>query len=538
MGDFFDKMNHLKTTKNNIRYAIISKGVSVSQKDTFRSYAQKIDSIPTERNVSKLSLNVSSNDEYDAGEDSAYTSIDINVNPNTKTKNITESGAYDPQKDDCDGYSEVTVNVSSHIKNFTIDTSNLGDDPTAQTFDVSDDADKKTIGYDEVTVDLSGKFQDKRVEIDGSDFGREYDYNAKNDGLYGYKTFVVRVMEKSGPFTVKFWVDRNLKYETQVEKYATAQYVGDVPEKPGKMFIGWDPNPIEVTENMDCYAVFDNETEIADDDGNILLSWGQIASTGGSNIEVGMHKDIYGGAISYDGYSIKSWHSVCTKIGEGEPGTTSTWGFSLNFVGRIYVRSAKSSEIGGPYTRLSEEYDGWPNSDLRKSFMPQVQMSMSHKINGSKDSSALARAIKPVQKYTQCYDKNTSSYKKGYNTTLHNVPTTDTLFLPSYQEITGKSDAETMCPVKYSKAGSTFLRTSSLSFNYSKDDSRLNYEFGRFIRSVGTYNITYFTAYAYVDRTYDSDYEAKYGHKYSEDTSDYMTHKTDVFQSIYICFCT
>lgn len=47
MGTITDKLNYLDETKTLIKNAIVSKGVSVSDSDTFRSYANKISSITT-----------------------------------------------------------------------------------------------------------------------------------------------------------------------------------------------------------------------------------------------------------------------------------------------------------------------------------------------------------------------------------------------------------------------------------------------------------------------------------------------------------
>lgn len=45
MGSLSNKLNYLKQTKQTIKQAIIDKGVVVSNDDTFRSYAEKINGI-------------------------------------------------------------------------------------------------------------------------------------------------------------------------------------------------------------------------------------------------------------------------------------------------------------------------------------------------------------------------------------------------------------------------------------------------------------------------------------------------------------
>lgn len=77
MGTIAEKMNYLNTTKTNIKNAIIEKGVSVSDNDTFRSYASKI----------------------------------ADIEPTLGTKTITANGTYNASDDNLQGYSSVTVDI-------------------------------------------------------------------------------------------------------------------------------------------------------------------------------------------------------------------------------------------------------------------------------------------------------------------------------------------------------------------------------------------------------------------------------------------
>ena len=56
MGTIADKLNYLNTTKTNIKNAIIAKGVSVGDNDTFRSYASKIGDISSGGGPSEITL--------------------------------------------------------------------------------------------------------------------------------------------------------------------------------------------------------------------------------------------------------------------------------------------------------------------------------------------------------------------------------------------------------------------------------------------------------------------------------------------------
>lgn len=90
-----DKLDYLNDTKQAIKTAIQSKGQAVSDADTFRSYADKINAIET--------------------------------SPSLIAKTITENGTYNASDDNADGYSSVVVDinlkvyeVSSTLENLTM----------------------------------------------------------------------------------------------------------------------------------------------------------------------------------------------------------------------------------------------------------------------------------------------------------------------------------------------------------------------------------------------------------------------------------
>ena len=60
MSTTTDKLNYLDNTKTAIREAIVNKGVPVTETDTFRSYAEKINSISTSNNYPTGKLSTSS----------------------------------------------------------------------------------------------------------------------------------------------------------------------------------------------------------------------------------------------------------------------------------------------------------------------------------------------------------------------------------------------------------------------------------------------------------------------------------------------
>ena len=82
MGTISDKLSYLNNTKKNIKQAIINKGVTVSDTDTFRSYANKINSIQT------------------------------GIEPKLQEKSVYENGIITPDYG-YDGLSKVTVDVQT-----------------------------------------------------------------------------------------------------------------------------------------------------------------------------------------------------------------------------------------------------------------------------------------------------------------------------------------------------------------------------------------------------------------------------------------
>ncbi len=82
MGTLVEKINYLKETKTAIKNAIVAKGVSVSDTDTFRSYAGKIGSIKVGSPSQEKSINITNNGSVAVTPDSGYLLSKVNVNVN------------------------------------------------------------------------------------------------------------------------------------------------------------------------------------------------------------------------------------------------------------------------------------------------------------------------------------------------------------------------------------------------------------------------------------------------------------------------
>lgn len=73
MDDIATKFEYLKETKNLIKQAIIDKGITVSDTDTFRSYADKISSITVGETINNQNKTITENGTYTA--DEGYTGL-------------------------------------------------------------------------------------------------------------------------------------------------------------------------------------------------------------------------------------------------------------------------------------------------------------------------------------------------------------------------------------------------------------------------------------------------------------------------------
>lgn len=81
MGTIAEKLQKLLSTKEAIKQAIICKGVSVLDTDTFSSYADKIAEITTGSEATLIEKTIEENGTYNASDDSAdgYSSVIVNI---------------------------------------------------------------------------------------------------------------------------------------------------------------------------------------------------------------------------------------------------------------------------------------------------------------------------------------------------------------------------------------------------------------------------------------------------------------------------
>lgn len=108
MGTISDKLDYLAATKAAIKSAIIEKGQTVEDSDTFRSYAEKIAAISTGGEIERL--DVTENGTYSESGVS-YSPVVVNVQPDLDTLDVSSNGTYTAPSGT--GYSPVYVNVEA-----------------------------------------------------------------------------------------------------------------------------------------------------------------------------------------------------------------------------------------------------------------------------------------------------------------------------------------------------------------------------------------------------------------------------------------
>lgn len=203
-GNLETKIDYLADTKKDIREAIINKGVDVEETDPFRSYAEKIEDIPTE--VHNQDKTITENGVYTA--DSGYTGLgEVTVSvptpePVLEDISVNENGTYTAGAG-YDGLGEVVVAVPTPepvLEDMTIQVNGvytadegydgLGEvtvsvpqpEPVLDTLNVNTNGTytppANVDGYNEVNVEVLPVLQDKTISQNGT-----YTADSGYDGL-------------------------------------------------------------------------------------------------------------------------------------------------------------------------------------------------------------------------------------------------------------------------------------------------------------------------------------------------------------------
>jgi len=299
-----------------------------------------------------------------------------------KDKEFTANGEYSPDDFSCDGFGTVTVNVPADVK-------------------------------------------EKVITANG-------EYYSADDHCMGYNKVTVNVPTGGGgsPYTVMFFNGEELLQTSQVPYGGNAEYnaTAGYPQSdiPGQVFIGWNPNPVNVTSNMNCYAVFKDKTILVDE---IADDWAIICANGGVDYPLGSYKSLPFGATipqaeitavnpGYTGGDVAiTFIGFAMKVAEGEGGTNSSW------IWMTLTDNGGGLGFDLEYTSPGLSNMVW-NTSYTRNFLNTAFFNHMADI--------FKNAIKPVTKYSQNSPGNSVPYEV--------VPEQDLIWIPSVKEMMGTDE--------------------------------------------------------------------------------------------------
>lgn len=328
------------------------------------------------------------------------------------------------------------------------------------------------IGIDGFTVSVNqktGEYGEINITENGT-------YDPLLDGYDGYSKVYVNVLDTGGPgpFTVRFFDGKSLLEVKSVPKGTNAVYTGS-KQLSGSNFTGWNPSPVSVNRDMDCYAVYGSGSSSAVIDqfsSTISDTWAQIAekvSNGNQPYLPGSTKTLYlqNGShiltmmlvgynldVDENGKYCSTWMNINNLI---KTANTNPNGGNLNHIFGNISRVVYQSD-GGQRSTQSETYCHghtiwWGNCLLRALLNGDGSDIAFDTVAGSDDKTYydshaanhillpelintaagtnLWERIKRVTKYSFWNDRNTSAQ----NMPLRDCVTKDKLWIPSSREM-------------------------------------------------------------------------------------------------------
>ena len=195
--------------------------------------------------------------------------------------------------------------------------------------------------YSKVTVDVPQLNNDIMEDVFEVTENNVTIYAAE-EGFDGFSAIHVNIsnIPVGGSFEVQFYdTDGVTLLQTQlVPAYGSAHFDprdGYPVDPAGKSFVGWNPDPSNVTKNMKCYPRFVDQSVAV---GEIPDGWEVICARNGAGYPIGSYKFLAYGA-TYNKSELEpifpttitdeTWtfetRALMVKVAEGEDGSTSTW---------------------------------------------------------------------------------------------------------------------------------------------------------------------------------------------------------------------
>lgn len=217
-------------------------------------------------------------------------------------------------------------------------------------------------GFSEVTVDIASDLKEKIIRENG-------EYIAADDNCAGYSKVTVNVAgggAGSEQHTVIFYAaDRTTILEkATAEDGGGAIYHGVTPTASGMRFVGWSPAPVNVRADMNCYPRFEN---LSYDPTQILDDWITIAQKVRQNPDaynIGQWKLLELAAFDADGTTIPACAIKMQLAGknvdplDGENGYAPTsWVMSndspqMGFFANVLARDTSTETVTWEYSQM------------------------------------------------------------------------------------------------------------------------------------------------------------------------------------------
>lgn len=244
-----------------------------------------------------------------------------------------------------------------------------------------------------------------------------------------------------GPYTVRFFDDDDELIQTDVDipQYGTAHCtLLDGTILNGEYFKGWNPSPVSVVRNLDCYPVR-GEYIISHEE--IHDSWDAICADGGAHYPLGAYKTLVIDMPANDHtFTVTAPNGVqkqytdhiqanniamhMVKVAEGEDGSTSTW-LSTGCI-TIWGSGSYGSYMAQAELTSDGDFPGmkfdWGNIELRKYLNSQYMQYLPQVIQ---------RNIKDV---TKAYKGYTNYGYRQYSDQVEKE-TIDKIWIPSVKEL-------------------------------------------------------------------------------------------------------
>lgn len=414
-----DALNKINDTKNDIANAVSghvdkdNKQIEIPETAPLFEYADYISKIKVGNNIETNSLYATENGSYPAENGTVWNPIDVEVEVEVGSTEITSNGTYDAASEGLIGWDSIHIDV-------TEDDDDDYEDPDTGKED-------KDLILGQAEFPSNGiRYASNTVAEDGSPFY-----------LDGWDEVTVNVPEEAQKqedveYVVEFFKNAGDKEPVGIDRVkhgGEAVYNGPVLIREGLYFTGWKPIPTNVKEDMKVYAQFSKsepyENEIQD-------PWSTIVSSDRTKYKPGSYK-----ALDLGEYGIVRMQKVNSG---GAWIAMDPLAKKLSFSKYKYTTYTANSdgshtpnpsiENGGKPYDDSYNPNGWRTSGLRAKLNSDVYNAIPEVVRNKIVTKTLA---------SRTYEFLMSDFNGNVDFYFTNERSQDKIWIPSFKEVFGDS---------------------------------------------------------------------------------------------------